>query len=370
MTEFKHLTEALVDLIGPRKAKIEEELQAEFYEWCREMGKNPEYNRGLSKDTSENYISRVDRFKRLVYQKNGYGSVSVDDAEQFLEDLRKDRVTSEGGESHAGSTKRKHVDAVSKYFTWRAVEFGEENWNPDTDFMEKNANQPDEFTVEERRILREAAYDYNTIPHYRSLSSEDRDRWKAHLAQRLEKPKKEVTQEDWEQATSSWKETSLIHVSLDAGLRPCEINRSTVDWLRLEKKTMIIPKENAAKTNNNWEVALLDRTARVLEKWLEEREARQKYDGKDDIWLTREGNPYDSRSLNYLLDNLLEETCIETEKRDLKWYSIRHSLGSHMTSEAGLSSTKDQMRHESIRQTKRYADSTPEERRETLTNIG
>jgi site-specific recombinase XerD len=133
---------------------------------------------------------------------------------------------------------------------------------------------------------------------------------------------------------------------------------------------MIIPKEHAAKNRNNWEVALLDRTVRVLGKWLEEKKARQKYDGRDNIWLTREGNPYGSSSLNYLLDNLLEETGIETEKRDLKWYSIRHSLGSHMTSEAGLSPTKDQMRHESIEQTKRYADSTTEERRDSLSDIG
>jgi site-specific recombinase XerD len=368
---YPNLSRDLAEFLGPRKAEVENELHEEFHTWCVNEGKNPEYNRGMSERTAGNYVDRINSFKLLIYtNEDCHVNITADHAESFLEGLKKDRIVQQNGETYAGSTKRKHVDAVRKYFDWRASEFGEENWDTDPDFQEKVTNQPDEFTVGERQILREAAYDYNTIPHYRSLSPEDRDRWEAHLAQRLEKPKKEVTQEDWEQATSSWKETSLIHASLDAGLRPCEIKRSTVDWLRLEKRTMIIPKEHAAKNRNNWEVALLDRTVRVLGKWLEEKKARQKYDGRDNIWLTREGNPYGSSSLNYLLDNLLEETGIETEKRDLKWYSIRHSLGSHMTSEAGLSPTKDQMRHESIEQTKRYADSTTEERRDSLSDIG
>lgn len=72
-------------------------------------------------------------------------------------------------------------------------------------FYERGSTtQPRDFlTREERTAIREAALEYGTIPSYKSLTPEARDRWKAHLAQRFEKPKAEVTPADWERANPS-----------------------------------------------------------------------------------------------------------------------------------------------------------------------
>jgi hypothetical protein len=59
---------------------------------------------------------------------------------------------------------------------------------------------------------------YGSVPHYNSVTPEERDRWKTYLAQRLQKPKEEITVKDWEKVRS-FKYTSMIHVALDAGLR-------------------------------------------------------------------------------------------------------------------------------------------------------
>lgn len=60
------------------------------------------------------------------------------------------------------------------------------------------------------------------MPNYNDLSPEERSRKKALLAQRLEKPKAEITMADWQDQNRTWKYASLVFTSLDAGLRPCD----------------------------------------------------------------------------------------------------------------------------------------------------
>jgi integrase len=117
-------------------------------------------------------------------------------------------------------------------------------------------------------------------------------------------------------------------------------------------------------------VSLLPKTVRLLERWLEQRAARGKYDGCDKLWLNRQGNPYNSASLRTILNNLCELADIDQTNRRIVWYSFRHSLGTHMTDEGNLAQAKEQLRHKSLESTLQYKRPSHKERRDTLNKIG
>lgn len=100
-------------------------------------------------------------------------------------------------------------------------------WEPEHTFTQDLSAPHDFLTMDVRRKVRDAALDYGTVPAYRSVTPQERDRWKIYLSQRLEKPKEEVTPEDWEKA-NSWEVPSITWVSLDTGLRPVEVGRARV----------------------------------------------------------------------------------------------------------------------------------------------
>jgi hypothetical protein len=102
------------------------------------------------------------------------------------------------------------------------------------------------LTREERGAICDAALEYGSIPSYNNLSPAERDRRKRYLAQCFEKPKSEVTPDDWERA-HGWKIPSLVWTSLDAGFRPVEVKRSDVSWLDLDNSVLRIPKDDNAK---------------------------------------------------------------------------------------------------------------------------
>jgi integrase len=274
-------------------------------------------------------------------------------------------------EDETDGSKANKMKAIKTLFRWRAFELGDEEWEPEIKFSNHTSttNPKDFLTIEERKKLREAALDYGSVPHYNSITPEERERWKEHLAQRYEKPMRDVGPDDFERA-NSWKYPSLIWSALDAGLRPVEIKRSTTEWIDLQNKALRIPKEESSKNKDNWVVSLTDRTTSALERWLSERQQYGKYADTDAIWLTRDGNPYESYSLNYLLTRVCDDANINTEKRDLTWYSIRHSVGTYMTREEGLAAAQTQLRHKSPETTLRYDQTPPEERRDALDNMG
>lgn len=92
---------------------------------------------------------------------------------------------------------------------------------------QERANR-DYLTLEERRQIREAAFEYGSIPTYGSLSPTEREKWRVYLAQRLSKD--EVTPDDWQQV-NSWKFPSLVWTSRDTGLRPIEVARTRTTWV-------------------------------------------------------------------------------------------------------------------------------------------
>ena len=77
-------------------------------------------------------------------------------------------------------------------------------------------------------------------------------------------------------------------------------------------------------------------------------------------------NPYDTNSLKYLLENLCEVAGIDTENRQMSWYSIRHSVGTYMTREEDLAATQTQLRHRSAETTMKYDQAPVEDRQDAL----
>jgi integrase len=157
---------------------------------------------------------------------------------------------------------------------------------------------------------------------------------------------------------------------MDAGFRPVEIGRAKTSWLDLENGLFRIPKEESSKNTDNWVVALSSRTVRALERWMEERQYYEKYQDNDKLWLTREGNPYNSNTLAYVLKRLCEIAGIDYENREMSWYTIRHSVGTQISREEGLGAAQAQLRHKDQRTTMRYDQAPVENRQEALKRMG
>lgn len=359
-----------MEILGQRKSVLYLSTLEDCYQWMREWGKvnRQGVRESMSEDGASNYIRRLDQIFRYFWNREAHQLTKLthSQADAFIDFLREDQFCKRGGDPYSSSSKRKFSDTLQKYFEWRAHEKGGEEWTPDVKFTDATYNIPDYFEKEEMRRLREAAYDFGSIPNYKSLSPSERDRWKAELAQRLEKPKEEVTVDDWNHVNTTWKFTSLMLVAQDAGLRPCEVHDASIRWLRLDKRSIAIPKEESSKDRNNWEVAVRDETVEVLRRWKQEREANPKYDDTDALWLNSRGNRYNSKSLNYFLRNLLEEIGFDTENRQLSWYSIRHGVGTHIAEEGGIMPTKEQLRQRSMQSAERYIHPSLSARRDSL----
>lgn len=114
----------------------------------------------------------------------------------------------------------------------------------------------------------------------------------------------------------------MVHAALDAGLRPIEIKRANVSWLDTDNGVLRIPREESSKNRENWIVALKEEAVSILERWLEEREAREKYDGREALWLTKQSNRYDTDSFRggYGVSSI-SSSAIEI----MIWYSGRIS---------------------------------------------
>jgi integrase len=256
-------------------------------------------------------------------------------------------------------------------YKWRHHQRGGEQWEPSITFSKKNQSTTprDYLTREERTKIRDASLEHGSVPSRSNVFGEERDRWVRYLAQRFEKPKEEITEEDWDRA-NSWKIPSLVGVSLDAALRPIEVERARTTWVDVENGVLRIPREQASKSTENWIVGLQEQTVKMLERWLSERETIQKYDDTDALWLTRESNPYQSASLRGLLQRLCDTADISTENRQMSWYAIRHSTGTYMAREEGLAAAQTQLRHTSVETTAKYDQAPVEDRKNALDRMG
>lgn len=355
-------------LTGPSKSYCSrrqlvdyEAERRECLEWLLTVGKDPDAREGYAPGTVKPRCYRMDRFYRFVWQEEigGYTTnLGHGHADAWMEHLARRDVS--------GTHKRNCVKALKMLYKWLHHQRGLTEWTPEFTFNRDDATNPrDYLTREERTRIRNAALEYGSVPTYDNLTPEERDRWKRYLAQRFEKPKSAVSPADWERA-NGWKIPSLVMVSLDAGLRPIEVERSRVSWFDGDNGVLRIPKEESSKVRDHWVVGLRERTTQALQRWCEERANYTQYDDSEAIWLTRQRNPYDNAALRTLMHRLCEVAGIETEHRQMSWYTIRHSVGTYMTREEDLAATQAQLRHRSPQTTMKYDQVPVEDRKNAL----
>lgn len=333
--------------------------------WLLAVGKKPDKAEGYAFQTVDNRAYRMDMFYRWVWQQEeGYTTevthTHADDWLQYLARLDKSNA-------HKDNCRK----AVQMLFKWKEYEYGLDAWEPQLAFStDDGTTTPRDYLLkEERSLVREAALEYGSVPGYNDLSPTERSRWKAYLAQRFEKPKSDVSPEDWERA-NGWKIPSLVWTSLDAGLRPIEVERAVTTWVDTDNGVLRIPKDESSKNRDNWIVSLQDRTGEILKRWIEERKTRAMYDDTDQLWLTRQANPYQSASLRHVLERLCEIADIDPKNRSLSWYVIRHSTGTYMTREEDLAAAQTQLRHKSPETTMKYDQVPVEDRKDALDRMG
>ena len=333
--------------------------------WLLTYGKNPERFEGYALGTVKPRSARMDQFYRFVWDFEGRytGNPTHDHADAWMRDL----ASTDSSTVHKDCCQK----AVKMLLKWRHHEHGLEEWTPEITFYSRDSasNPRDYLSRKERTTIREAALEYGSAPSYSDLTPEARDRWRIHLAQRFGIPKSDVTPADWDRA-NGWKIPSLVWVSMDAGLRPIEVERATTSWVDLENKLLRIPKAQSSKNRENWLVGLRSQTIEYIERWFAQRDSYTMYDDTKTIWLTNHGNPYSSQSLRYLLHRLFEEASIPTENRQVSWYTIRHSVGTYMTREEDLAAAQAQLRHKSEQTTMKYDQTPVEERRNALDRMG
>lgn len=368
---FPLVTEATLELLNQKQIVDYRGWREGVYDWLTYFGKDPKKAEGYSEYTVRDSLYRTDRFWRWVWTE-----YECDDDQDYQYTLSIDHDTADAYMKHlarwdcSASNKASIYRTIQRLYRYLSEEKGQPEWESDIKFSNPSMSQPRDFlTRQERRDIREAAMEYGSIPGYNDLDPEERDRWKIHLAQRFEKPKNDVVPADWDKA-NGWKIPAIVWTSLDCGLRPVEIKRAKVSWVDTANERLVIPKKESSKNRENWKPPLTSRTAIALENWLEEREAYKKYDDTDELFLTREGNPYTSQSLRYVMKRLFDVADIPQENRQVSWYMIRHSTGTYMAREEGLEAARQQLRHNSAETTMRYDQAPERDRREALDRMG
>jgi hypothetical protein len=189
------------------------------------FGKNPRKAEGYARSTLKTRSHRMDQFYRWVWQ-NQTGGYTTNVTHKHADAWMRDLAMSDLSVAHKSNCRK----AAMMLFKWRHHEHGLDEWTPDYTFSSgsRTTAPRDYLTQDERTQIREAALERGSVPAYKNLSPEERDRWKAHLAQRLGKPKDEVVPADWEKA-NGWKIPSLVATSLDAGLR--QMRSSACSWV-------------------------------------------------------------------------------------------------------------------------------------------
>ncbi|REA04986.1 integrase [Haloferax sp. Atlit-6N] len=339
--------------------------RTQLIKWMLYVGKNPERAEGYAWTTANRRATNLDTFYRWVWTHEHSYSTAI------THEHTNDYVNELAYSDHSATHKNNLTKTLKMYWRWRAAQFGDDPWEPTVSFAQDGGPQQprDYLTREERSKIREAALEYGSVPHYNALSPEERREWKRYLAHRFRKPITDIGKQDFDRA-NSFKITSLVWTSLDAGLRPIEVARARVSWVDVDNAVLRIPASESSKNEENWVVSLQDRTAEALGRWIEERRLYEKYADTDVLWLTRESNPYQSHSLKYLLQKLCEIAQIPTENRKMSWYVIRHSTGTYLSREDGLASAQAQLRHRSVQTTMKYDNTPVEDRRKALERMG
>lgn len=354
--------------LNTRQREVYSAKLARFASYLQERGRNPKKQIGYADSAVNERISRFHRAVKWFWTHHKVTTELVpEDADEINCALYEDRFCTVDGDPYVEDSKRKFNDVLRNWFDFQGVD-----WKPEYQFSgtgAKKENKPDPFTRSELRLLTETSLTYKSIRSYNNLTPSERDNWKAHIAQELGKPKEEVVPEDWDRINNDWHVPSLVRTARSHGWRPSLVGRLKVDWYDPDTKAIYIPAGKAPKNDASWRAELTDEGSLMLDNWLEQRNLMDIYDGRDEIWLNRKGNPYNSGSLNNLLNNLIEEAGINTRGRKLVWYSFRHSIGTYVFAEKqNLKAVADQLRQKSRTSAENYVHPVPEVKRE-IANI-
>lgn len=346
--------------LNARQREMYNAMLARFAEYLEEEGKEPKKRIGYSNVSAR--ISRFHRVMKWVWNNEALTTeFTVELADAANEALAEDAFRRLDGERYSEGSKRKINDVLTNWFEFRGID-----WEPEVTFTDERAkDNADPFRKAELRQLWQASLTYKRVPSYNNLSPEERDRWKAHIAQELGKPKDEVRPEDWNELNNDWKIPSLIRTAREAGWRPDLVGRLQVEWYDSDTQTIHIPSGEAPKNDSSWDQELSEEAALSLDNWLKQRANHELYDGREEIWLTRKGNPYSSGTLNDLLRNLMKEAGINQRGRKLVWYSFRHSIGTYVYHEyQDLRVVAEALRQNSTAAADRYVHPLPELKQE------
>ena len=344
--------------LGQRQQAIFESKVERFKQYLRCEGKDPVKQKGYAEKSIGTRVSRVLQAIRWVWKEDGATTeVTPAQADRVIEALNTDDFRRQDGKRYREDSKRKISDALVNWFRFKGSD-----WEPKITFQgEPSADHADPFTKREVSELWEASLTYKSIPKYNNLSPEERDRWRRYLAQELGKPKTDVSPADWERVNTSWKIPSIIATERAAGWRPALIERMKLDWYDADSKTITIPSEQAVKNDSQWVQHLPDKATDPLERWIEQRENIKNYDNSDYMWLNRESNPYNSKTLNDILEGLIEEAQLSVGGRKISWYSFRHTLGTYTYEEFhDLKIVAQTLRQNSTASAARYVHPTDE----------
>jgi len=344
--------------LNTRQQVVFESTLEDFKQYLLTEGKNPRKGIGYAQRSIGTRVSRVLQAIGWVWKtEEPTTEISPEQADDVIEVLDTDDFRRRDGDRYTEGSKRKISNALVNWFRFHGSD-----WEPEISFEDEPAeNGADPFTKDEVKLLWEESLKYKSIPKYNNLTPDERDRWRRHLAQELGKPKDEVRPADWDKVNKNWKIPSIIATEKAAGWRPALVNRMRVHWYDADGKKIIIPAEHAVKNDSEWTQYLSNEAAQAVELWLEQRSNNSNYDDTDHMWLTRQGNPYESSSLNYLLDNLIEEAGINERGRKLCWYSFRHSLGTYtFEDEKDLGMVAKVLRQNSTSSAARYVHPTEE----------
>lgn len=339
------------------------EHRRQWIRWLFTLGKDPERGDGYAHDTVRRRACDTDVFYRWFWERNdGYTiQITHDGADDYCQDL----LLADYSDSHRANIQK----SLKCLFRWHD---STETWEPQITFSgSSNTRHPRDFlTRDERRQIEQAALEYDAIPNPKgsAVDTDTVEQWKNYLAIRLRKPADDVTYEDF-QKVNGFKIPSIVYASLDAGLRPAEVGRARTTWVDVDNSLLRIPTEQATKHRDNWTIPIRDRTATFLEKWIEQQPLYDVYEDSDRLWLTREGEPYSSRSLKYILRKLCDIADIDYTNRKMTWYAVRHSTGTVLSQEEGLEAAAAQLRHSSLTTTRKYDQAPTDARRDALERL-
>ncbi|WP_246988418.1 tyrosine-type recombinase/integrase [Halorientalis marina] len=360
--DFEFISQEKVEPLNHRQKQIYCQKRTRFIEYLREKGKVQYKEVGYAEGSVKPMARLIQQVFEYVWENQGHTTTDLtqDQADDFIDALSADEIRRNDGDRYDGDSKRKFNDVLRCWFEWN-----NEDWEPAVTFESDGPrDNSDPFTKGEMERLWQASLDYKSIPTYNNVGPEERDRWKAHIAQELGIPKEDVTPEHWTERNTSWKIPALIRTTRETGWRCAMVARLKIQWYKPETQVIVIPREDAVKNDVQWRQKLSDEAADTLERWLDQRKNKTKYDGRDEIWLNRESNPYSSENLNRLLNDLIDEAGINPNGRKLTWHSFRHYVATYTYQEyRDLKMVAEVLRQKTKSAAERYVH-VPEEMKE------